>query len=343
MSSTNFIDLEGHIIRSSMQDEHQIVKIIEKTPEIKNIGKIVCGDTNSNILTFEVNRYYDNVDLLSKNIKFIVKNELGTFTEDAVNIQYNNELLRFSWILSDSVTYNSGSISVAIVFLGTEEGQNYVLKTVPFIIKIENSLDFLDIEPPNKNWFVDIENRLLKLENSRQSENNNNFSNSNIPIGTIISYMGNDCPNNYLTCDGTVYDIDSYQELAQHFLNQFASMNFFGGNGTTTFAVPDLRGEFLRGSGTAIRNTGSGGKVGQHQDGTEHILISKNSDLSVTVYGPVGDYAHNVSKIDKEIKDPNGVTWCSKSQFEFVSTGSTYNYTSRPTNTSVNYCIKAKI
>lgn len=70
MANTTFIDLEGHIIRSSMADEHQIVKITEKVPEIKDIGKIVCGDTYSNIITFEIKRYYDNVDLLTKNINF---------------------------------------------------------------------------------------------------------------------------------------------------------------------------------------------------------------------------------------------------------------------------------
>lgn len=164
MDNITFIDLEGHIIRSSMEDEHQIVKITEKVPEIKNIGKIVCGDTYSNIITFEINRYYDNVDLLTKNIKFIVKNELGTFTEDSVNTQYNNELLRFSWILSDSVTYKSGDVKVAIIFLGTESDRNYALKTIPFTIKIDNSLDFLDVEPPNRDWFTDIEIKLAALE-----------------------------------------------------------------------------------------------------------------------------------------------------------------------------------
>ena len=268
MSNTNFIDSDGHIVKkSNMVDEHQIIKITEKFPEPKNIGKIVRGDVNSNILTFEINRYYDNVDLLSKNIKFIVKNDLGTFTEDAVNTQYNNDFLRFSWILSDSVTYKSGTVTAAIVFLGTEAGQNYALKTIPFTINVENSLDFLDIEPPLKNWFVDIESRLFKLENNEQLEDSRNFS--NIPIGTIISYMGKDCPNNYLICDGTVYDIDSYPELAKHFLKQFDSMNFFGGDGVTTFAVPDLRGEFLRGSGTATRNTGRGAAVGVHQNPTQ--------------------------------------------------------------------------
>lgn len=175
MSSASFIDLEGHIIRSSMEDEHQIVKIIEKVPEIKNIGKIVCGDTYSNIITFEIKRYYDNVDLLTKNIKFIVKNELGTFTEDSVNTQYNDELLRFSWILSDSVTYKSGDVKAAIIFLGTESDRNYALKTIPFTIKIDNSLDFLDIEPPYQNWFVDIETKLLELETNCGNGSINNF------------------------------------------------------------------------------------------------------------------------------------------------------------------------
>lgn len=165
MDNSNFIDSEGHIIKtSSMKDEHQLIKITEKKPEINNIGKIVCGDTNSNILTFEINRYYDNVDLLTKNIKIIIKNKLDIFTEDAVNIQYNDEFLRFSWILSDAVTYKSGDISAAIAFFGKEEGHKYTLKTLPFTIQIENSLDFMEYEIEYKNWFTDIENRLLDIE-----------------------------------------------------------------------------------------------------------------------------------------------------------------------------------
>ncbi|MCM1232996.1 MAG: hypothetical protein NC489_22960 [Ruminococcus flavefaciens] len=170
MDNTNFIDSDGHIIKtSSMKDEHQLIKIIEKTPQLKDIGKIVSGDTNSNILTFEINRYYDGVDLYTKNIKFIVKNELGTFTEDAVNLQYNDELLRFSWILSDSVTYKSGTVNAAIIFLGIESGLNYALKTIPFAIKIDNSLDFLDIEPPYKDWFTYIETEIMKLKLNDES------------------------------------------------------------------------------------------------------------------------------------------------------------------------------
>lgn len=170
MDNTTFIDGDGHIIKTSpMIDEHQLIKITEKTPSVGNIGKIVCGDINSNILTFEINRYYDGIDLYSKSIKFIVKNELGTFTEDAVNLQYNSELIRFSWILSDSVTYKSGTVAAAIIFLGKESGQNYALKTVPFNIEVNNSLDFLDTNPPHPDWFADIEIRLSALENNGSS------------------------------------------------------------------------------------------------------------------------------------------------------------------------------
>ncbi len=167
MDNTTFIDSEGHIIKTSnMLDEHQIIKITEKTPVLQNIGKIVMGDVNSNILTFEMNRYYDGVDLYTKDIKFIVKNELGTFTENAVNLQYNNELIRFSWILSDSVTFKSGNVDAAIMFIGIESGCNYALKTIPFSIKIEKTLDSLEQAPPYKDWFVDIETRIYNLENN---------------------------------------------------------------------------------------------------------------------------------------------------------------------------------
>ena len=84
--------------------------------------------------------------------------------------------------------------------------------------------------------------------------------------------MGNNTPDYFLSCDGTVYNISDYPYLAEHFKTEFGSYNYFGGNGTTTFAVPDLRGEFLRGTGTnSHASQGSGESVGIHQDGTEHL------------------------------------------------------------------------
>ena len=67
------------------------------------------------------------------------------------------------------------------------------------------------------------------------------------PVGEIISYMGNIVPENYLACDGSEFNISDYPYLTQHFIDNFGSVNYFGGDGEITFAVPDLRDEFLLG------------------------------------------------------------------------------------------------
>ena len=59
------------------------------------------------------------------------------------------------------------------------------------------------------------------------------------PVGSIISYMGNNVPKHYLPCDGSIYNIADYPELALHIKNEFGTYNYFGGDGITTFAVPD--------------------------------------------------------------------------------------------------------
>lgn len=157
-----FIDAEGHVIKNSMVDEHSIIKITEKVPDAKNIGKIICGETNSNILTFEMNRFYDNVDMISKNIKFIIKTPSFSFDDYASNVQHNANLIRFSWVVPYSATQEAGNVNVAIEFFD----DSYSLKTMPFIIKVDKSINSEEtqLEVP-ANWYISIESRVLQLEN----------------------------------------------------------------------------------------------------------------------------------------------------------------------------------
>lgn len=163
------------------------------------------------------------------------------------------------------------------------------------------------------------------------------------PVGTVISFMGTQAPLFYLVCDGSTYNIEEYNELANFIEAQFGSKNFFGGDGIDTFAIPDLRGEFLRGTGTnSHENQGNGDNVGVHQDATEHI------DLYISTYAKyIGAYASTNSATDYERstnKDStqNGVAYLQNNSFQ-SATGAYSNaglFTSRPTNTSVLYCIK---
>ena len=162
-------------------------------------------------------------------------------------------------------------------------------------------------------------------------------------IGTIIPYMGKTAPADYLACDGAEYNISDYPDLSSFITTQFGSVNFFGGDGAKTFAVPNLNGEFLRGTGTnAHTNQGSGADVGVHQNATEDVAICRyngNPDKLYTAYDAEED--------DSEVYNYDSITKTSN-QYKYFANGligdqanTAGYYTSRPTNTSVLYCIKA--
>jgi len=67
------------------------------------------------------------------------------------------------------------------------------------------------------------------------STSTNTFSpTSETPAGTVVMYGGSSVPTGWLLCDGTVYNISSYNTLGNLLLSRY------GGNGTTTFAVPNF-------------------------------------------------------------------------------------------------------
>ena len=65
------------------------------------------------------------------------------------------------------------------------------------------------------------------------------------PVGTVITFTGKTAPQNYLACDGKTYNITDYPELSAFIKAQKGKTNFYGGDGTTTFAVPTLKGDNL--------------------------------------------------------------------------------------------------
>lgn len=140
------------------------------------------------------------------------------------------------------------------------------------------------------------------------------------------------CPAGYLTCNNSTYNISTYPDLADYFLVNFGSKNYFGGNGTTTFKVPDLRGEFLRGTGTnGHSDQGGGANVGVHQDATYHLF---NRSSSGWLYN--GEHT-GFKNADSQFTNGQGRAYI---QGTNQTAESTSVYTARPTNTSVLYCIK---
>lgn len=161
------------------------------------------------------------------------------------------------------------------------------------------------------------------------------------PIGSIIAYMGTTAPKDYLICDGAEYNISDYSKLAEFFQEQFGSKNYFGGDGTDTFAVPDMRNLFLRGYHGEAEEQLSGG-IGEKQESTKiPYVYNWRSASSVLASGcassnDTGTYP----------SDADGFYGRANNQMQISATVANVSdqvqrYAVRPVNMAVLYCIKA--
>lgn len=164
-----------------------------------------------------------------------------------------------------------------------------------------------------------------------------------MPVGSLIQTMSNSAPKHYLICDGSEYAIGTYPELEAHFVKEFGAVDHFGGeNGK--WKVPDLRGEFLRMTGTNSHiNTitglkeGNGADVGAHQEAS--VLPQSWSGTGANV-API-NYTENMKKSADTLKPFSKVgtnSWNTTNNYG----GTAGAQTVRPTNTSVNVAIKCE-
>lgn len=165
------------------------------------------------------------------------------------------------------------------------------------------------------------------------------------PVGSIISFMGTVAPKDYLICDGATYDISVYPELAQHFNTQFGSMNYFGGDGTTTFAVPDLRNQFIRGyHGSATTISGDIGKLQYPTEvPTTHQREPVMSDQYACLLIHSGEFpANHDGYVYQDDKRALYLTRYQDFSLEDPVYDEYAGYAVRPMNVAVLFCIKAR-
>ena len=146
---------------SPMSDQHSTATISEKIVDVSNIGTFVMGEHNSSMITFQIDRYYDGVDLSDKKIKIVYKNSNGIYESDDTeicNVKYSQKSLRFSWIVSSNVTQTSKFVAY-VCFVS----DGYLMKTENFTVLVKSSFD-PSVSEPSANWFVTIEGKLEKIE-----------------------------------------------------------------------------------------------------------------------------------------------------------------------------------
>ena len=182
-----------------------------------------------------------------------------------------------------------------------------------------------------------------------------------VPSGAVFCMAVATIPSGYLECNGQTVNRTSYAALFAVIGTQYGA-----GNGSTTFEVPDLRGEFIRGfdngkgtdSGRSI-GTAQAAAFGQHQhsvdlttsnksltgsvqaisqsyriDGTASGVFSKASNRNARLFGNSGGEAQ-CGGFDMDASHDHTVTGNTGNQ------GSTSNSNeTRPRNIAMMYIIK---
>ncbi|MCO6479408.1 MAG: tail fiber protein [Phaeodactylibacter sp.] len=95
-------------------------------------------------------------------------------------------------------------------------------------------------------------------------------------IGSIVMFAGNFAPRNWAFCDGSLLKINEHQAL-------FSIMGAtYGGDGRTTFALPDLRGRVPMhpGSGPGLTPRNLGDKAGTEANPQQIVGIHTSKEMS---------------------------------------------------------------
>lgn len=148
--------------------------------------------------------------------------------------------------------------------------------------------------------------------------------NSGNPTGTVITFASVTAPSGYLVCDGSEISREEYANLFT-----VIGETFGVGDGSTTFKLPDLRGEFIRGfdGGRGIDSNRAFGSF-QVDSFKEHghNMRFTNSQSNSNYNNSTGSFMLNTSYLSP---------FTELSSFQKTGGSET-----RPRNVTLQYCIK---
>jgi len=155
-----------------------------------------------------------------------------------------------------------------------------------FFLGISTFSSSSSIEKSNSEVISELSTELaaVKLELSDLKENNNSPTVSMDPfIGEVILFAGNFAPRGWAFCEGQLLPISQYSAL-------FSILGTtYGGDGRTTFALPDLRGRSPIGPGNGpgldqIRLGSKGGAFQHTLDITQIPSHNHQLNQALTAY-----------------------------------------------------------
>lgn len=139
------------------------------------------------------------------------------------------------------------------------------------------------------------------FELSRKISPSTNLRN---PVGTIIEHTSLTPPTGYLYCDGTAISRTTYAALFG-----VVGTTYGTGDGSTTFNLPDLRGIFVRGTGSqtigSVTYSGTlGTKQNDQMQGHKHAFHDSSVNSSGTYPGNIGGNSTGANNHSNAVQSP---------------------------------------
>lgn len=117
----------------------------------------ITQETNSQFIPFEMPRYYDGFDLHTTSIliHFVNRENLEDF-DSPVNVYYNDDKIKFGWLIDSRVTAIDGVVKFEIQAIGTNsKGEEYIWRTKPSNgLNVLKSLSGDGVIEPDGTWIT---------------------------------------------------------------------------------------------------------------------------------------------------------------------------------------------
>jgi hypothetical protein len=182
-----------------MFDDHPAIRIEDRKILMPKDYKVVVSNDNvSQMITFDINRYFNNVDLSKRScaVKYINANG-DSGKAIAMNVYKTEKKLFFGWLLDVNVTGYPGTVKFACEFTGYDDfGQFYAAQTITSEFKIEEGLivnDNIVIER-YPSIIESIQNQLVQSDEKLISHNMDDAAHvdireqiSNIDVNKILA------------------------------------------------------------------------------------------------------------------------------------------------------------
>lgn len=146
-----------------------------------------------------------------------------------------------------------------------------------------------------------------------------------VPVGGLMWFAHDSIPEGWLMADGSTVSRSDYPELFTK-----VGVRYGAGNGTTTFNLPDLRGEFIRGW-DAGRGVDTGRVLGSAQ--ADEFQAHSHTITSGPIVG-----GYQTGSADLGLRGSGGSNSSLNMQVTIGETGGTET---RPRNVAMMGCIKA--